>query len=72
MTLALTLHADISMRGMHWPNNCTETDYKCAIRRTGSAMEFILQRMGWETNCVHTSLFCGMFTDNLCLIESNL
>ena len=41
MTFALTMHAGICMCGMHWPNNCTETDYQCAIRPTGSTMEFI-------------------------------
>ena len=28
-------------RGMHWPNNCTETDYHCTIGPPGSEMEYI-------------------------------
>ena len=30
-----------TVHGIHWPNNCTETDYHCIIGPPGSEMEFI-------------------------------
>ena len=31
----------MALCGMHWRNNCTETDYHCTIGPPGSEMEFI-------------------------------